>query len=93
MAAEVATIPTVVHPEMLSARSTEMLSVSVVISVSAMNVPCVTSTICGVEVWASEIEIITVWVTTIDAEMPISCLPVEWAIEICGSYVSVPLPV
>ena len=75
MAAEVATVPTVVHSEMLSARSTEMLSVSVVISMSAMNVPSVASTICGIEMWTSEIEVITVWVAAIDAEVPISCLP------------------
>jgi hypothetical protein len=93
MVTEVTTIPAVVHSEMGSVRCTEMLSVSIVISVSAMNVPSVTSTICGIEVGTSEVEIVTMWVTAIDAEVPVACFPVEWTIEICGCYIGIPLPV
>ena len=76
MVTEVTTIPAVMHSEMGSVRCTEMLSVSIVISVSAMNVPSMTSSICGIEVWTSEIEVVTMRVTAIDAEMPISCFPI-----------------
>ena len=47
----------------------------------------------SIEMWASEVEVVTSWVVAIDAEVPIACLPVEWAIEIGGCEECVPLPV
>ena len=47
----------------------------------------------GIEMWASEVEVVTPRVVAIDAEVPIACLPVEWAIEIGGCDECVPLPV
>lgn len=91
--AEVTTIPAIVHAEVLSVRRTEVLPVSVVVTMSPMNVPGMSTTIGGIEVWTSEEEIVTMRITAINAEVPVACIPVEWAIEVAGCYVGVPLPV
>ena len=90
---EVTPVPAIVHAEVLSGRRTEVLPVSVVVTMSPMNVPGMSATIGGIEVWTSEEEIVTMRIATIDAEVPIACIPVEWAIEVAGCYVGVPLPV
>ena len=70
-----------------------MLPVSVIVTISTMNVPSVSTAIGGIEVRTSKEEIVTMRITAIDAEVPVTCLPVEWAIEIAGCYVGIPLPV
>ena len=50
---------------------TVMVTVSVVITMSAMSVPGMPTAVGGVEMRASEVEIVTVWVTAIDAEVRI----------------------
>ena len=91
--AEVTTIPAIMHAEVLSVGCTEVLPVAVVVTMSPMNVPGMSSTIGGIEVRTSEEEIVTMRIAAIDAEVPVACLPVEWAIEVAGCQVGVPLPV
>ena len=90
---EVTTVPTVVHTEVVSAWSTEVIPVSVVVTMSTVNVPGMTAMIGGVEMWTSEVEVVTMWIAAIDTKVPETCLPVEWTIEIAGCQIGLPLPV
>ena len=91
--AEIAAIPTIVHTEVLSANRTEVLSASIVVAMSAMNVPGMSTTIGCIEVWASEVEVIAMRIAAIDTEVPVTSLPIEWTVEVAGSYVCIPLPI
>ena len=93
MVAEVTAIPAVMHADMFFSWSAEVLSVPVVVATVAMNMPCMTTTISGVEVRTSEEEIVTVWIAGIDAKVPVACLPIEWTIKIGGCDISLPLPI
>ena len=92
-AAEVTTIPTVVHPDVLSVRGVEVLAVAVIVAVSAYSVPGVGSMIGMVEMRTSEVEVVTVRVTGIDAEVPVAGVPVQRTIEIGCCDEGIPLPV
>ena len=91
--AEVATCPAVVHADVHSALMTEIRPVAVVIAVSAVHVPGMAATIGGIEVRTSEVEIVTIRIAGIDAEVPVACLPVERAVEIAGGDECLPLPI
>jgi hypothetical protein len=80
--AEVSTIPAVMHTEVLSASGTEVVSVSVVVTTSAMDVPSMSTTVGCIEVRTSEVEEVTMWIYAIYSKVPISCLPIKWTIEI-----------
>ena len=92
-ATEVTTVPTVVHAIVLSVRGTEVVAVSVIVSVTANSVPGVSTAIGHIEVRTSEVEVVAVRVTGIDAEVPVAGVPVQRTIEIGGCDESVPLPV
>lgn len=70
-----------------------MLATTIVIASSAYYVPGVTTTIAGVEHWATEIEVVTVWIAGVDAEVPEAIAPIEWTIEIGCCAECAPLPV
>ena len=78
---------------MLSSWRTEVLSVTIVVAMSSMNVPGMSATIGGIEVRTSEVEVVTVRIAGIDAEVPVACLPVEGTVEIAGCQEGIPLPV
>ena len=80
--AEVSTIPTIMHTEVLSVSRAEVISVSVVVAMCAMDVPSMSTTIGSVKMRTSKVEIVTMRVTEVDSEVPISSLPIEWTIEI-----------
>jgi hypothetical protein len=80
--AEVSTIPAVMHTEVLSVSWTEVVSVSVVVATSAMDVPSMSTTVSSIEVRTSEVEEITMWIYTIYSKVPISSLPIQWTVEI-----------
>ena len=90
-AAEVATCPAVVQSEVCTARSAEVCTVAVVVAVRAVQVPGMSATVCDVEVRASEVEVVAVRIAGIDAEVPITCAPVQWAVEVAGCDVCLPL--
>jgi len=60
---------------------------------TAVVVPAVTTIVAIVEVWATEIIVVAIRIAGIDAEMPVACLPVEWAIEVAGCAIGRILPV
>ena len=86
-------IPTVVHTYVMILMATVVVAVSVIISMCAVVMPGMTATVGGIEVRTSEVEIVTMRVAEIDAEMPVACLPVEGTVEIAGCHKGVPLPV
>ena len=92
--AEVTAIPTVVHTEVIPVVSrTVVIPVSIVVAVTAMSVPGVSTTIGGIEVWTPEVEVVTMRIAAIDAEVPVTSLPVQRAVEVAGCNVGIPLPV
>ena len=93
VATEVTTVPTIVHTDMLSVRAMEVVTMAVIVAVSAYSVPGVCTMIGVIEVRTSEVEVVTVWVTGIDAEMPVAGVPVQRTIEIGSCDEGIPLPV
>jgi hypothetical protein len=92
-AMELTTVPTVVHAHMLPSWGAEVLAMAIVIAAIAMYVPGMSATIGGIEVGTSEVEVVTVRIAGIDAEVPVACLPVEGTVEIAGCQEGIPLPV
>ena len=89
---EVTAVPAVVHAEVgVSCCWTEVMTVVIVVSVSAVQMPGVCTTIGSIERRTSEEEIVTVWIAGVDAEVPVACVPVEWAVEVAGGDVCLPL--
>ena len=91
--AEVTTVPTVVHADVLSVWGTEVLAMAVIVAVSAYSVPGVCTMIGVIEVRTSEVEVVTMRVTGIDAEVPITGVPVQRTVEIRSCEEGIPLPV
>ena len=55
--------------------------------------PAVASAVHGVEVRCTEVEVVTVWVAGVHAEVPIACVPIKRAIKIGGIAVHAVLPI
>ena len=92
-AVEVTAIPAVVHAEVVSVRDTIAIPVSIVVAISAMNMPGVSAMIGGIEMWTPEVEEVTLRIAGIDTEVPVTCIPVERTVEITGCDIGIPLPV
>ena len=90
---EVATVPTVVHTNVLSVGGTVVIAVTVIVAMTSNPMPGVTAAIGGIEVGTAEVEVITMRIAQIDAEVPVACLPVEGTVEITGCHEGIPLPV
>ena len=69
------------------------ISTSAVPASSSIPVPAVSASVYGVEVRASEEEVVSARVSCVDGEMPVASVPVEWAIEVSGSQEGSVLPV
>ena len=93
VAAEITTVPTIVHTDMLSVRAMEVVTMAVIVAVSAYSVPGVCTMIGVIEVRTSEVEVVTVCVAGIDAEVPVAGVPVQRTIEIGCCDEGIPLPV
>ena len=89
----VSTIPAVMHTYMMVMMSTVVIAVAVIVAVTAMAMPGMSSAIGHIEVRISEVEIFTVRVAEIDAEVPVASLPVQGTVEIGCCHKGVPLPV
>jgi len=70
-----------------------MLAATIVVASSAYHMPSMSTTIAGIEHGTSEVEVVTVWIAGVDAKMPETVTPVEWAIEVAGSTECAPLPI
>ena len=58
-----------------------------------MTMPSVSAAVGGIEVRASEVEVVAMWVAGVDAEVPVAAFPEEGTIEVAGCDIGVPLPV
>ena len=90
---EVATGPTVMQSYVYSARSTEVAPAAVVVASAAMQVPGMSATVGCIEVWTAEVEIVTIGIAGIHAEVPVTGFPVEGTVEVAGGQIGIPLPV
>lgn len=59
---------------------------------TAVHVPSVSATILNVEGGATKVEIVAVRIASVDAEVPVASVPVEWTIEVGGIAESAVLP-
>lgn len=91
MVTEVAAVPAIQHAKVCASGRTEVVAMAIVIAVGAMQVPCVSTSISSVEHGASEVEVVAVRIASIDAEVPITCAPVQWTVEVAGCDVCLPL--
>ena len=92
----ITTIITVAHTEAMLIVTTMVSSTvgaSVIIAMTTVHPPAVSTMIGQVEMRASEVEEGTVRIAGIDAEVPVTCLPVEWTVEIGCCTVCTVLPV
>ena len=89
----VTTVPAVVHAIMVSVGSAKMVAVTMVVAGAADPVPSMGAAIGVIEMGTSEVEVVTVRITGIDAEVPVTGVPIQWAVEIGSCYESIPLPV
>ena len=90
-ASVVATGKTVAHAFAFMASMAEVTSM--VPTATTIHPPTVASTIDCPEYGVTEVEVVTVGVAGIDAEVPVAGFPVEGAIEVGGCYIGVVLPV
>ena len=93
-AAEVTTVKAVAHTKVLATVSkfrTVVRRAAVVVAV-ATHVPGMTAAIGSIEVRASEVEVVTMGIAGIDAEVPETSVPIQRTIEIGGGTESLPLP-
>jgi hypothetical protein len=90
----ITTVPSVTHAEVVVARNcrTEVLAMMLIVASPAVHPPAVPTTVGHIEVRTSEVEVVTVRVAGIDAEMPVACFPEERTIEIGGGQIGFPLP-
>ena len=63
-----------------------------IVAVSAVEMPGVSPAVGGIEVRSSEEEVVTMGVAGIDAEVPVTSLPVEGTVEVGSCHKGVPLP-
>ena len=71
----------------------EVVTMAVIVAVSAYSMPSVCTMIGVIEVRTPEVEVVTVRVTGIDAEVPVAGVPVQRTIEIGSCDEGIPLPV
>ena len=90
----VATVPVITHTLMAVTRPvrTEVIMTSFIPAATSVVMPAVSTAIGHVEVWTTKVEVVTMRVAGIDAEVPVSSLPVQRAVEIGGCAEQVPLP-
>ena len=69
-----------------------MVVASVVETMSTVSVPRMPAMIGRIKMWSTKIEIVAAWIAGIDAEVPVSGIPIEWTEEIRSSAESLPLP-
>jgi hypothetical protein len=81
----VSTVPTVTHTEMVGGVMMDVVVTTTVIPTSSSyDMPGMTATIGGVEYRATIVEVVTMGIAGIDAEVPETVCPVEGTIEIGG---------
>ena len=72
---------------------TEVVATAVIVAPSTYHMPGMAATIGGIEGWTSKEEVVAMWIAQIDAKVPETITPCQWAEEIAGCTEGVPLPV
>ena len=72
----VTAIPAVVHSHMVPVMCAVVVAMAVIVAVAAITVPGMGAAIGHIEVGIPEVEIVTMRVAEIDAEVPVASLPV-----------------
>ncbi len=72
---------------------TEVVATAVIVAPSTYHMPGMAATIGGIEGWTSKEKVVAMRIAQIDAEVPESITPCQWAKEIAGCTEGVPLPV
>jgi hypothetical protein len=67
--------------------------VGVIPRTTTIVVPSMSTSIGYIEMRTTEVEVVTMWIASIDAEVPISSLPPQWAIEIACCTKCLILPI
>ena len=96
MVTVVATIVAVAHAESAVVFTMTVgctVGTSMIVATSSIHPPAVSTTIGQVEGWTTEVEVGTVRITGVDAEVPVTSLPVEGTVEIAGGHIGTVLPV
>ena len=91
----ISAIPTVTHTREATAMcyTMSMREISMIPRTTTIVMPAMTSSVCNIEMWTTEIEVVTMWIASVDAKVPIATLPPQWAIEIACCTESLILPV
>ena len=91
----VATTMTVSHAYMMVSWTSWRRSpaAAMIPGATAVVVPAVTAIVAIVEVRTTEIVVVAIGVAGIDAEVPVTCVPVEGAIEVAGCAICCILPI
>ena len=71
----------------------EVVATTVIVAISAHYMPCMTTTIGGIEGWTSEEEVVAVGIAGINGEVPEAVRPIKWAEEVGRCTEGLPLPV
>jgi hypothetical protein len=82
--AVVSTVPSVTHSEMVGVVMVDVVVTAAVIPTVSCHVPGMSTTIGGVEYRTTIVEVVTMGIPGIDAEVPETVCPVKWTIEIGG---------
>ena len=81
----VSAVPSVTHTEMTGGVMVDIVVTAAMIpSSSSYDMPCMSTTVGGIEYRATIVEVVTMWITCIDGEVPETVTPVEWTIEVGG---------
>ena len=88
----VSAIPSVTHTKVvMSSAWTEVVTTSVVVTASTYSVPSVSTSVSCIEVRTSKVEVVTMRIACIDAEVPVACIPVKRTVEISSVDKRIPL--
>lgn len=94
MVAIVSAVPSVTHSEMVGVVMVDVdVATTVIPSTSSYTMPSVTATVGVPEVGTTEVEVGAVRIAGIDAEMPVTSVPVERTVEITCCAEGIVLPV
>lgn len=91
--AVIAPLISVAHTKSRTAVRMSPVAASTIPTVSAIHAPTVSAAINSVEVWTSEVKIVSVRIAGVNAEVPVASCPVDRTVEVSGIAESPVLPI
>ena len=94
-ASVITTVEAVAHSEMrfTASRARSAILASMIPASSAIHSPAMSAAINGIEMWATEEEVVSARISGVDSEMEISGVPIERTIEIASRAEITILPI